>query len=101
MTTEDWAHLVFQVIPPIRPRLFYTTLFFEDRLSDHGSEHAKCHRDAVIIIAVDANALFEFDGGFAVYLEAIIQFLCFDTELRCIRRKLEHQLDSSQQVNHT
>ena len=84
------SYLVFQVIPPVWPCLFHTALFFDDRLTDYGSEYAKRHRDAVIIVAVNADSAFEFSYRFAVYLEAIIQLFSFDTELRCMRQELEY-----------
>jgi hypothetical protein len=85
------SYLVFQVIPPVWPCLFYTALFFDDRLTDYGSEYAKRHRDAVIIVAVNADSAFEFSYRFAVYLEAIVQLFSFDTELRCVRPGLEYE----------
>ena len=91
--TRDWAHLVFEVIPPIWPRLFDTALFFEDRLLHHGTKHAECHRDTVIIIAVDADALLKFNYRLAVYLKAVIQFFCFDAKLGFMRHKSEHGPD--------
>jgi hypothetical protein len=86
------SYLVFQVIPPVWPCLFYTALFFDDRLADYGSEYAKRHCDTVIIVAVNANSAFEIGHRFAVYLEAIIQLFSLDTELRCMRPELEYEI---------
>jgi len=92
--TGDWAYLAFEVIPPIRPCLFNTALLFKDHLLYNGSKHAECHRDTVIIIAVNADTLLKFSYRLAVHLKAI-QFFCFDAKLGFMHHKSEHELDSS------
>lgn len=92
---ETGAHLIFQVIPPVRPCLLYTALFFEDRIIDYGPEYAKRHRDAVIIVTVNTDSAFEFSYRFAIYLEAIIQLFSFDTELRCMSPASQHKRNNT------
>ena len=93
--TGDWAYLAFEVIPLIRPHLFDTALLFKDRLLYNGSKHAECHRDTVIIVAVNADTLLKFSYRVAVHPKAIILFFCFDAKLGFMHHKSEHGLDSS------
>jgi hypothetical protein len=76
-------YLVLQVIPPVWPRLFDTALLFDDRLINYSSKYAERHRNAVVIVAVDADATLLISYRFAIYFEAIVQFLGLDTKFRC------------------
>lgn len=65
-------YLVLQVIPPVWPGLFDTSLLFENSLLDYGTQNTECHSDTVVVVTVNADAGLEFWNGLSVNLEAII-----------------------------
>ena len=74
-------NLVLKIIPPVGPGLLNATLLLEDGILDHCSKHTECHRDTVIVVAVNAAAFLKLLEGLAVDLETVIELLGLNAEL--------------------
>jgi hypothetical protein len=76
----DEAYLVLQVIPPIRPSFLHTSLLLKNGVLDGSTQYAEGHGDTVIIVAMDADAFFQFWDGSAGDLQTVVEFFGLHTE---------------------
>jgi hypothetical protein len=70
-----------EIIPPVRPGLFDTSLLGDDSLVDHGSENAESHSHPVIIVAMDAGAFLETLERRTKDDDTVVKLICLYTEL--------------------
>lgn len=72
--------LVLQIIPPVWPRLLNAALLLDDGVRYDGTQDTERHRNAVVVVAVNARATGEGVDRATIYLKPVIQFFGLDTE---------------------
>lgn len=75
------VHLVLEIVPPVRPRLLHATLLLDDCIIDDTAKNAECHRDTMVIVAVDAGTLLELSQWLPIDLQTIVQLSRLHAEL--------------------